>query len=51
VVGHGGGFPGICNSMGMYLDTGYTLIMLTNADVGECRQLRQVEDYIQERLL
>jgi formylglycine-generating enzyme required for sulfatase activity len=47
VVGHGGGFPGICSSMGMYLDTGYTLIVLSNSD----RDCMPVLEFAQERLL
>jgi hypothetical protein len=31
-VGHGGGAPGICSLMNIYLDLGYTTIMLTNGD-------------------
>jgi CubicO group peptidase (beta-lactamase class C family) len=47
VVGHGGGFPGICSSMGLHLDTGYTLIVLSNSD-GDCAP---VLEFAQERLL
>ncbi|GEM_PF-120954 len=32
VVGHGGGFPGASTQLEMYLDTGYTVVVLTNAD-------------------
>ena len=31
-VGHGGGAPGICSLMNIYLDLGYTTIVLTNSD-------------------
>jgi D-alanyl-D-alanine carboxypeptidase len=31
-VGHGGGAPGICSLMNIYLDLGYTTIVLTNGD-------------------
>jgi CubicO group peptidase (beta-lactamase class C family) len=34
VVGHGGGAPGVCTSMEMYLDSGYTVIVLSNTDQG-----------------
>ena len=34
VVGHGGGAPGVCTSMEMYLDSGYTIIVLSNSDQG-----------------
>ncbi len=32
VVGHGGGAPGICDFMDIYLDLGYTAIVLSNSD-------------------
>jgi CubicO group peptidase (beta-lactamase class C family) len=32
VVGHTGGAPGVCNFMEMFLDTGYTVIVLSNSD-------------------
>jgi CubicO group peptidase (beta-lactamase class C family) len=32
VVGHGGGAPGVCASLSMYPDTGYTAIVLSNTD-------------------
>jgi D-alanyl-D-alanine carboxypeptidase len=34
VVGHGGGAPGVCTSMEMHLDSGYTVIVLSNTDLG-----------------
>ena len=34
VVGHGGNAPGVCNLMEVYLDLGYTLIVLSNTDAG-----------------
>jgi D-alanyl-D-alanine carboxypeptidase len=35
VVGHSGGAPGVCNFMDIYLESGYTLIILSNSD-GDC---------------
>jgi CubicO group peptidase (beta-lactamase class C family) len=32
VVGHGGGFPGASTQLEMYLDTGYTVVILSNVD-------------------
>jgi len=32
VVGHGGGAPGVCSSLGMYPETGYTVVVLSNSD-------------------
>jgi hypothetical protein len=34
VVGHSGGFLGICDFMDIYLDLGYTVIVLSNSDAG-----------------
>jgi CubicO group peptidase (beta-lactamase class C family) len=34
-VGHSGGAPGVCDFMDIYLDRGYTLIILSNSD-GDC---------------
>lgn len=32
VVGHGGGAPGVCSSLSMYPDSGYTVVVLSNTD-------------------
>lgn len=40
VVGHGGNAPGVCDLMDMYLDQGYTLIVLSNSDEG-CLRVRE----------
>jgi CubicO group peptidase (beta-lactamase class C family) len=34
IVGHSGGFPGISAKLNMYLDSGYTLAVLSNYDQG-----------------
>lgn len=34
VVGHGGGFPGISSNLDLFVDSGYTSIVLTNVDQG-----------------
>jgi D-alanyl-D-alanine carboxypeptidase len=34
VVGHGGGAPGISSNLDIYLDLGYTVVVLTNTDQG-----------------
>jgi D-alanyl-D-alanine carboxypeptidase len=32
VVGHGGGAPGVCSNLDIYLDVGYTVVVLSNSD-------------------
>ena len=32
VVGHGGGAPGVCCMMDIYLERGYTRVVLSNSD-------------------
>jgi CubicO group peptidase (beta-lactamase class C family) len=34
IVGHSGGFPGISANLDMYLDNGYTVVVLSNMDQG-----------------
>lgn len=34
VVGHGGGFDGINSNLDMYLDSGYTAVVMSNYDMG-----------------
>jgi D-alanyl-D-alanine carboxypeptidase len=34
VVGHSGGAPGVCAFLEIYLDSGYTVIVLSNTDLG-----------------
>jgi len=34
VVGHGGGAPGVCSSLSIYPETGYTVVVLSNSDHG-----------------
>jgi CubicO group peptidase (beta-lactamase class C family) len=47
VVGHGGGAPGVCSSLDIYLDQGYTLVVLSNSD-SDCLAALEA---IQEALL
>jgi CubicO group peptidase (beta-lactamase class C family) len=39
IVGHGGNAPGVCDLMDIYLDSGYTIIVLSNTDEG-CLNIR-----------
>jgi len=32
IVGHGGGAPGVCSMLNIFLDLGYTTVVLTNGD-------------------
>lgn len=34
IVGHGGGFPGINSNLDMFLDSGYTAVVMSNYDLG-----------------
>jgi len=34
VVGHTGGAPGVCSFLSIYVDTGYTVVVLSNSDAG-----------------
>jgi CubicO group peptidase (beta-lactamase class C family) len=34
IVGHSGGFPGISSDLDMYLDSGYTVVVMSNYDMG-----------------
>jgi hypothetical protein len=34
IVGHGGGFPGINSKLDLYLDGGYSVVVLSNDDMG-----------------
>lgn len=45
VVGHTGGFPGICSFLYIYPDTGYTIIVLANTDEGCVPALRYLDDH------
>jgi hypothetical protein len=46
IVGHSGGFTGINAKLGMYLDSGYTVIILSNYSRG----IFAVDDKIQNLL-
>jgi len=47
VVGHGGGFPGICSMLNMYTELGLTIIILSNTDYG----CMLVNEFLVETLL
>ena len=47
VVGHGGGFPGICSILAIYPDLGYTTVILTNSD----QDCLAVDEIIKGKLL
>ena len=34
IVGHGGGFPGINSNLDMFLDSGYTAVVMSNCSGG-----------------
>jgi CubicO group peptidase (beta-lactamase class C family) len=39
-VGHSGGAPGVCSSLDIFLDLGYTVVVLSNSDF-DCRPVRK----------
>lgn len=47
VVGHGGGFPGICSIFNIFTELDYTVVILSNSDY-DCLE---VDDYIKTILL
>ena len=43
VVGHGGAFPGVCTNLDIFVDMGYTVVVLSNISndcVGVIREIR-----------
>lgn len=49
VVGHTGGFPGISASLEMFLDSGYTAVVLSNADPGSQAVVQKIREMISAR--
>jgi CubicO group peptidase (beta-lactamase class C family) len=47
MVGHGGGFPGICSMLNIYPELEYTIIILSNSDGGYLN----VNQFIEETLI
>ncbi len=47
IVGHGGGAPGVCSNLDIFLDLGYTVVILSNSDY-DCHP---VKTRIRETLL
>jgi CubicO group peptidase (beta-lactamase class C family) len=40
IVGHGGGAPGVCSNLDIFLDLGYTVVVLSNSD-HDCHYVRE----------
>ena len=49
IVGHGGGFPGISSNLDMFLDSGYTAVVLSNYDGGAHAVSEKMRELIQRR--
>ncbi|HZT43668.1 MAG TPA: serine hydrolase domain-containing protein [Chthonomonadaceae bacterium] len=47
IVGHSGGFPGISSNLDIYLDSGYTVVVMSNYDPGTAEL---VSGWIHDRL-
>lgn len=39
IAGHGGGAPGVCSNLDIFLDLGYTVVILSNSDY-DCHQVK-----------
>lgn len=46
IVGHGGGFPGINSNLDMYLDSGWTVVVLCNYDEGAAVVSERLKDWL-----
>ena len=46
IVGHGGGFYGISGYLGMFVDQGYTVALLSNADDGTAAPAAYIEELL-----
>jgi len=44
VVGHGGSFPGVCSNQDIFVDMGYTVVVLSNISNGCLRVIREIRD-------
>lgn len=49
IVGHGGGFPGISAKLDMYLDSGYTVAVLSNYDQGASVVAEKLREWLSAR--
>jgi CubicO group peptidase (beta-lactamase class C family) len=45
-VGHGGGFPGISAQLDIYLDSGYTAVVLSNLDRGSLAVREKIREVL-----
>jgi CubicO group peptidase (beta-lactamase class C family) len=51
IVGHSGGFPGISAKLSMYLDRGYSVVVLSNTDSGApliADKIRELLDRVED---
>jgi len=46
IVGHGGGFPGIASDLDMYLDSGYTVAVMSNYDEGSRAIAQKLREWL-----
>lgn len=49
IVGHGGGFPGISSNLDMFLDSGYTAVVMSNYDGGTHAVKEKMQELIRRR--
>ncbi len=46
VIGHSGGFPGISSNLAIFLDSGYTAVVMSNYSGGSGPVVRKIEDLL-----
>jgi hypothetical protein len=46
IVGHGGGFAGINSNLDMFLDSGYTAVVMSNYDNGATPERNKMRELI-----
>jgi CubicO group peptidase (beta-lactamase class C family) len=49
IAGHSGGFPGISSNLDMYLDSGYTAVVLSNYDGGSQPVMEKIRELLGAR--
>ena len=48
IVGHGGSMPGVCSNMDIYIDSGYTVVILSNSSYDCIRVIKETRQTLVE---